>query len=58
MTMMSPTSSRPDLYRLNAVAEPRGLNHHDRVGKRCDIGAVLTRADSFDEDQRVANSIE
>jgi hypothetical protein len=46
------------LDRLDSVAKPRGLNDDYRVGKRRDIGAVLTRADGFDENQRVAGSIQ
>jgi len=46
------------LYGLDPVAEPRGLDHHDCVGKRRDIGAILSRANRLDEYQRVANSIQ
>jgi hypothetical protein len=46
------------LYRLHPVTEPGGLDHHDCVGKRCDIGAVLARANRLNQNQRVTNRIE
>jgi hypothetical protein len=46
------------LYRLDAVAEAGGFDHHDRFSERRDIGTVLTGANGLDQYQRVANGIE
>jgi hypothetical protein len=46
------------LDRLHAVTKPRGLNDDHRIGKRRDIGAVLTRTDCFYENHWVAGSVQ